>query len=74
MVPDPTEDICVIQTSGDVLPYEWKLFDTSGRMLQSVSCSNVNKIALDLSNHSQGLYYIYLVSEKDPTTQKIIKQ
>jgi len=72
--PNPTNDLCIIQTTGDVLPYEWKLFDSSGRMLQRVSCPIVNNMPIDLSNHSQEVYYICLVSEKESTTLKIIKQ
>ncbi len=72
--PNPTKDLCMIQTSGDVLPYEWKLFDSSGRLLQIESSPTVNNIPIDLSNCSQGVYYICLVSEKESSTLKIIKQ
>lgn len=72
--PNPTKDLCMIQTPGDILPYEWKLFDSSGRILQSSSQPFVNNIPIDLSNHAQGVYYICLVSEMESTTLKIIKE
>lgn len=72
--PNPTGNSANIQTKGGVIPYEWRLFDSSGRMLQEKRVNSVNKISIDLTACSAGVYYICLVSEKRSATLKLIKQ
>ncbi|KRB57602.1 T9SS type A sorting domain-containing protein [Flavobacterium sp. Root186] len=69
--PNPTKGEVFINCDNTLKRIE--LFDVQGRILQSV-IENKNSSKINLSNKSNGLYFIRVISEKGISVEKIIKE
>jgi hypothetical protein len=68
--PNPTTDLLYIE-SQDVITH-LKLIDLKGKVVYETSI-NADKATLQLSNYSQGIYILNVLTTKENITKKIIK-
>lgn len=68
--PNPAKDVITV-TSLDVLT-SVEFFDINGRVVKSVSSSQINDNTINISDLSAGVYMIKLTSGKDTETKKLI--
>ena len=70
--PNPTVDQCTIRIENSILD-EVTVFDLSGKMVRSMKV-NDQEVKIDMSQLSSGTYFIRILSDKNVTTHKIVKQ
>lgn len=69
--PNPTKGIINISCSNSIKSVQ--LFDIQGRLLQT-NLVNENQTTLNISNNSNGIYFIKVISDKGIAVQKIVKE
>lgn len=69
--PNPTQNIINIDCDNTIKTIE--LFDIQGRSLRT-SIVNENKAALDISDQSNGIYFIRITSDNGQKVEKLIKE
>lgn len=69
--PNPTNSI--INVNGDFTIQSVELFDVQGRLLQT-NLQNSNTALLDISEKSNGIYFVKITTEKGIKVEKIIKE
>jgi len=71
--PNPVSSVLSIDSK---VSFDWiKIYDINGRVLRTIaSPSNEKQLQLDVSDLSQGIYFIELQSDKIKQTQKFIKK
>lgn len=69
--PNPTNSI--INVNGDFAIQSVELFDVQGRLLQT-NLQNSNTALLDISEKSNGIYFVKITTEKGIKVEKIIKE
>ncbi|MDI1254499.1 MAG: T9SS type A sorting domain-containing protein [Flavobacterium sp.] len=69
--PNPTHDIVSVKANNTIKSIQ--LFDVQGRLLQT-RIANENNANIDISNHSNGIYFLKITSEKGIKIEKIIKK
>lgn len=70
--PNPTIDLCTIRLENSIMD-EVRVFDLSGKMVRSMKV-NDQEVKIDMSQLSSGTYFIRILSDKNVTTHKIVKQ
>ena len=70
--PNPTVDQCTIRIENSIMD-EVTVFDLSGKMVRSLKV-NDQEVKIDMSQLSSGTYFIRILSDKNVTTHKIVKQ
>ena len=70
--PNPTIDQCTIRLENSIMD-EVRVFDLSGKMVRSMKV-NDQEVKIDMSQLSSGTYFIRILSDKNVTTHKIMKQ
>ena len=70
--PNPTVDQCTIRLDSSIMN-EVTVFDLSGKMVRSMKV-NDQEVKIDMSQLSSGTYFIRILSDKNVTTHKIVKQ
>jgi len=73
MYPNPSQDLLTILLPNEISTGSIELFDFSGKSMKSKEISTVNN-TLDISNLSQGIYFVKLNSEGKIGVQKVIKK
>ncbi|GEP50583.1 hypothetical protein FNO01nite_12550 [Flavobacterium noncentrifugens] len=68
--PNPAKDFVKIQSKNTIKTID--LFDVQGRILQT-SVENKKETSIDLSQQSNGIYFLKITSEKGGKIEKIIK-
>ncbi|MBS1623864.1 MAG: T9SS type A sorting domain-containing protein [Bacteroidetes bacterium] len=71
LYPNPVTSDLLISSTGKVIN-EIKVYDLSGRLIQTQSGSDMHSI--DMSVLTEGVYMVYLRSGSQTTTQKIVKR
>lgn len=71
LYPNPTKGD--VNISSDNVIKSIELFDVQGRLLQT-SIENNNTTKLDVSNKTNGLYFIRITTEKGAKVEKLIKE
>ena len=69
--PNPTKD--KVNVSGDFTLQTVQLYDVQGRLLQT-QLANDNQTIIDISVHSNGVYFIKVTSDKGIKVGKIVKE
>ncbi|GEP50582.1 hypothetical protein FNO01nite_12540 [Flavobacterium noncentrifugens] len=69
--PNPAKDFVKIQSKNMIKTID--LFDVQGRILQT-SVENKKETSIDLSQQSNGIYFLKITSEKGSKIEKIIKE
>lgn len=69
--PNPTKD--KVNVSGDFTLQSVQLYDVQGRLLQT-QLANDNQSIIDISVHSNGVYFIKVTSDKGIKVGKIVKE
>jgi uncharacterized repeat protein (TIGR01451 family) len=69
--PNPTKD--KVNVSGDFTLQSVQLYDVQGRLLQT-QLANDNQTIIDISVHSNGVYFIKVTSDKGIKVGKIVKE
>lgn len=69
--PNPTKD--KVNVSGDFTLQTVQLYDVQGRLLQT-QLANDNQTNIDISVHSNGVYFIKVTSDKGIKVGKIVKE
>ena len=69
--PNPTSSIVNIKSNNSINSIE--LYDAQGRILQT-NLVNQNETSIDISDKSNGIYFLKIVSEKGSKVEKVIKQ
>ncbi|PJE40005.1 MAG: hypothetical protein CUR32_10605 [Flavobacterium sp.] len=69
--PNPTKD--KVNVSGDFTLQTVQLYDVQGRLLQT-QLANDNQTIIDISAHSNGVYFIKVTSDKGIKVGKIVKE
>jgi hypothetical protein len=69
--PNPTKDRVAV--SGDYTLQSVQLYDVQGRLLQT-QLANDNQTIIDISAHSNGVYFIKVSSDKGIKVGKIVKE
>lgn len=70
--PNPTQDVLTILLPNEITTGSIEIFDFSGRSVKSKQINSI-KNTLNISNLSQGIYFIKLNSEGKIGMQKVIK-
>lgn len=73
MYPNPTSDILNIEISNNNKNYELILTDVTGREIFKTT-SDKKVFVLDMSDYSNGVYFIRLVSETSTINKRIVKK
>jgi Leucine-rich repeat (LRR) protein len=71
VAPNPAKDFISISAKNTIKSIQ--LFDAQGRILQTV-LDNKKSFTLDISNKTQGVYFLKVTTDKGSTIQKIIKE
>lgn len=71
LYPNPTKDRVAV--SGDYTLQSVQLYDVQGRLLQT-QLANDNQTIIDISAHSNGVYFIKVSSDKGIKVGKIVKE
>ncbi len=71
--PNPTNGKVTIDLGSNNLKVNLKVNDINGLLIQEKSNINTKQIALDLSNHSKGVYFITLQNETSIRVVKLVK-
>ena len=69
--PNPAKDFINIKCDSTIKSVE--LFDVQGRLIET-ALDHKNQMKLDISNKSNGIYFIRITTEKGKTVEKVIKQ
>jgi hypothetical protein len=69
--PNPAHDVVNIKANSAIKSIQ--LFDVEGRVLQT-RLANENVVNIDISTHSNGIYFLKITSEKGIKIEKIIKK
>ncbi len=69
--PNPADDLIIIE--GTAVIERIDLFDAKGRMIVGVEKHSENT-TIDVSNLSEGIYYIHILQQDQTTVRKIVKQ
>ena len=73
--PNPTADVIKIGFAASIPSVKINVFSADGRLVESgIHEVNGVEVELDLSNLSEGLYYLMMEGENFKSTSKIIKQ
>lgn len=72
--PNPVSDLCSIESRMEGKAYDLKLCDSLGRVIFEKREIVDNTVAINLSDHSEGLYFVSLISDEIFKTTKIIKK
>jgi hypothetical protein len=71
--PNPSKDIITI-SSDDHAYTAIQLSDINGRLISSTEFESTNQKSIDISNLTNGIYLMKIISNKGTFTQKIIKE
>ncbi|MFH0757443.1 MAG: thiol protease/hemagglutinin PrtT [Bacteroidota bacterium] len=69
--PNPADDLIIIEGSEEIERIDF--FDAKGRMIVGAE-KHSEKITLDVSNLSEGIYFIHITQQDQTTVRKIVKQ
>lgn len=69
--PNPTNRDIYINSNSDIKSVQ--LYDIQGRLLQTIIV-NKNQTTMDVSNQSNGVYFLKVISDKGSKVEKIIKE
>ena len=72
--PNPTNDVFIITTPQNTTIINYTLLSIDGKIIQQKNNVTGKTIKVDLSNESQGIYFLKIESEATFKTFKIIKQ
>ena len=74
LYPNPTSSSSRLEIENVEGNIEITITDISGRKIQTMSTRANNKLetTIDLSNHSKGIYFITIITEKTKRTEKLI--
>ena len=53
-------------------PVYAQINDINGRFVKDIDVNNSNEVEINISNLSQGIYFIKIISEKESVTKKLI--
>lgn len=72
--PNPTQDVISVETDLDMLVEAMVLTDATGKVLRNISVqSGMVTNQIDISNVSQGIYYLKVISGQETHVEKIVK-
>lgn len=71
--PNPSKEYITI-TSNELAYSSIQIFDLNGRLINSSEFESTNQKSIDISNLSNGIYLMKIISNKGIFTQKIIKE
>ncbi|WP_298221845.1 T9SS type A sorting domain-containing protein [Flavobacterium sp.] len=71
IVPNPTQNNMTVASKNNIRSI--LLFDAQGRLLQTVLENSKSK-TLDISNHSNGIYFLKVITELGSSVSKIVKE
>lgn len=69
--PNPATDFIQVKADTNIKLVE--LFDIQGRVLETLT-QNDNAVKLDISNKTNGIYFLRITTEKGKSIQKIVKE
>ncbi len=72
--PNPVSNLCSIESRMEGEEYDLKLCDSLGRVIFEKRDIVDNTVAINLKDHSEGLYLLSLISGEKTKTIKIIKK
>lgn len=70
--PNPSSGNVLISWNGKVNKLE--LTDARGRLIRSLNANEVTQIQLDLSQYSEGVYFIHLYTDQSRIIKELVKQ
>ena len=71
IAPNPTKNNVTVSSKNKILSIQ--LFDVQGRILQTV-LENKNSTTLDISNKSDGIYFLKVTTEVGSSVEKLVKE
>jgi hypothetical protein len=71
IAPNPTKNNVTVTSKNKILSIQ--LFDVQGRILQTV-LENKNSTTLDISNKSDGIYFLKVTTEVGSSVEKLVKE
>jgi len=73
--PNPASEVVVIQSNEVFSDFEITLYDMNGRLLYSeTNAANSNRLQLDVSELSSGMYLLRINSEEKTTVKQLVKR
>ncbi|WP_395061583.1 T9SS type A sorting domain-containing protein [Flavobacterium sp.] len=71
--PNPTSGIVTV-SSNDIAINNIQITDINGRTVKNINANGVNESQINISELSQGIYLMKIVSEQGSVTKKIVKE
>lgn len=71
ILPNPTKDVVTINAASSIQSVQ--LYDVHGRVL-TAQITNSAQSVVDVSNYTNGIYFVKVTTEKGSTVEKIIKE
>ena len=71
LYPNPAKEFITI-SSPNVEIKTIQINDINGRFVKDIDVNNSNEVEINISNLSQGIYFIKIISEKETVTKKLI--
>lgn len=72
--PNPTKEVINVTNTTEALISNIQIIDLNGRMVKNIKLSNVAEAQVSVSDLSQGVYTMKIVSDKGITVKKVIKE
>jgi hypothetical protein len=71
--PVPAQDLLNIKINGNELPFEIRIFDSMGKLMETFALE-AGKSQLNLTSYPVGLYYMKAGSQSQVIVRKFVKQ
>lgn len=71
--PNPVTDYVNILPDSNVLGKSIRLHDVTGKILFNSEISSTMPFSIDMTNYSQGVYFLSILTDKQPVVYKLVK-
>lgn len=72
--PNPVEDLLIVESSVSYENLTWNLYSVTGSLLQSKTMFFDNRLEIDVSQLSRGIYFIMFETKDFSMTKKLVKK